>query len=161
MFTSRKIALSTALLLGLGLHFSNFAQTPGAPPQGMSPMMANTQMDSQREARHQKHLNELKASLQLEASQENAWNTFASEMKPPVKRPAKPNPADMEKMTTPERIDRMMAHKSERDAEINKRMMATKTFYAALTPAQQKVFDTHTHKFMKQGPMGHHGKMHP
>jgi Spy/CpxP family protein refolding chaperone len=55
----------------------------------------------------------------------------------------------------------MMVIKSERDAEMSKRMTVTKTFYAALTPAQQKVFDTQTQKFMSEGPMGHHGKMHP
>ena len=59
-------------------------------------------------------------------------------------------PADMEKMSTPERIDKMMAIKAERDAEITKRMNASKTFYGALTPAQQKVFDTHTQKFLKR-----------
>jgi hypothetical protein len=40
-------------------------------------------------------------------------------------------------------------------------MDASKTFYATLTPAQQKVFDTQTQKFLNRGPMGQHGKMHP
>jgi Spy/CpxP family protein refolding chaperone len=161
MTTSRRIALTAALLLGTGIHFSSFSQTPGTPPQGMHPMMGSAKMASHREARHQKHLSELKASLQLDASQESAWNIFSTEMKPPLQRPARPSPAELEKMTTPERIDKMMAFKSERDAEMNKRMTVTKTFYAALTPAQQKVFDTQTQKFMSEGPMGHHGKMHP
>jgi hypothetical protein len=39
-------------------------------------------------------------------------------------------------------------------------MNASKTFYATLTPAQQKVFDTHTQKFLTR-PAGPHGKMHP
>jgi len=160
MTTFHRIALSAALLSTSSIHLTGFAQ-PANPPQGGRPMMGSAQMESHREARHQKHLNELKSALQLDSTQESAWHTFSAEMKAPVKRPARPQAAEMEKMTTPERIDKMMAFKSERDAEMNKRITATKTFYASLNPAQQKVFDAHTHKFMKQGPMGHHDKMHP
>jgi hypothetical protein len=160
MTTFHRIALSAALLITSSIHLNGLAQ-PANPPQGGRPMMGSAQMESHREARHQKHLNELKSALQLDSTQENAWNAFSAEMKAPVKRPARPQAGEMEKMTTPERIDKMMAFKSERDAEMNKRITATKTFYASLNPAQQKVFDAHTHKFMKQGPMGHHDKMHP
>jgi protein CpxP len=160
MTTYRRIALSAALLLTSSIQLTGFAQ-PVNPSQGGRPMMGGAQMESHREARHQKHLNVLKSALQLDSSQESAWNAFSAEMKPPVKRSARPLPAEMEKLTTPERIDKMMAFKAERDAEMNKRMTATKTFYASLNPAQQKVFDAHTHKFMKQRPMGHHDKMHP
>lgn len=160
MTTFHRIALSAALLITSSIHLTGLAQ-PANSPQGGRPMMGSAQMESHREARHQKHLNELKSALQLDSTQENAWNAFSAEMKAPVKRPARPQAAEMEKMTTPERIDKMMAFKSERDAEMNKRITATKTFYASLNPTQQKVFDAHTHKFMKQGPMGHHDKMHP
>jgi hypothetical protein len=160
MTTSYRIALSAALLITSSIHLTGFAQ-PANPPQGGRPMMGGAQMESQREARHQKHLNDLKSALQLDATQESAWNAFSTEMKAPLKRPSRPHPAEMEKMTTPERIDKMMAFKSERDAEMNKRMAATKTFYAALNPVQQKTFDAQTHKFMKKGHMGHPDKMHP
>lgn len=161
MSKSRHLALAAALFLGTSFHLSGFSQTPGTPSHGMRPMMGGAQMEAHRDARHQKHLDELKVFLQLQASQEGAWQVFSDVMKPPMKRPGGHNPADMEKLNTPERIDKMMALKSERDTEISKRMNATKTFYATLTPTQQKVFDTHTHKFMSHGPMGHHGKMHP
>ena len=160
MTAFHRTALSTALLITSSIHLTGFAQ-PANPSQGARPMMDSAQMATHREARHQKHLNDLKSSLQLDSTQESAWQTFSAEMKTPMKRPARPQPAEMEKMTTPERIDKMMALKSERDAEMNKRMTATKTFYASLNPAQQKLFDAHTHKFMKHGPMGHHDKMRP
>ena len=160
MTTIHRIALSAALLITSSIHLTGFAQ-PANPSQGARPMMDSAQMASHREARHQKHLNDLKSALQLDSTQEGAWNAFSAEMKMPMKRPARPQPAEMEKMSTPERIDKMMAFKGERDAEMSKRMTATKNFYASLNPAQQKVFDSHTHKFMKQGPMGHHDKMHP
>jgi len=51
-------------------------------------------------------------------------------------RPSPMNPAEMEKLTTPERIEKMMAMKAARDAQINSRMNAVKTFYAKLNPQQ-------------------------
>jgi Spy/CpxP family protein refolding chaperone len=55
--------------------------------------------------------------------------------------------ADMAKLTTPERIDKMKAlgaqHMAEMTAAMDKRAEATKAFYAVLTPEQQKVFDAH------------------
>jgi protein CpxP len=48
-------------------------------------------------------------------------------------------------LTTPQRIDKMKEMRTQRMADMSaamdKRGEATKTFYAALTPDQQKVFD--------------------
>jgi protein CpxP len=144
-------------LLAIACGFSTIAiaQSPGHG------MMHETKIDAHRSERHQKHLNEMKVFLQLQASQESAWNAFETVMKTPMKRPTHHSMAEMEKLSTPERIDKMMALKAERDLEITKRMDASKTFYATLTPVQQKVFDTQTQKFLNRGPMGQHGKMHP
>lgn len=177
MSSVRNVLVITALVFAAGFGFSASAQMSGQPPQAMPggpgpmgmqppmpggrPMMNDAKREAHRAERHQKHLDELKVFLQLQASQEVAWNSFASVMKTPLKRPTPPAPGEIEKMTTPERIDKMMAVKAERDAEVAKRMTATKTFYATLTPTQQKVFDTHTQKFLTHGRMGHHGKMHP
>jgi Spy/CpxP family protein refolding chaperone len=89
---------------------------------------------------------ELKAKLKLTASQEGAWTTFAAAMKPPARPTANlPERAELDKLSTPERIDKMHALRVQRTTEINaamdKRDEAVKTFYAALTPEQQKVFD--------------------
>ena len=182
MSTVRNALVTTLVVLSSGFSLSAFAQTPAPSPQympgqpgpmGMQPhmqgahaghggqgMMNDAKRESRRAERHQKHLNEMKVFLQLQPAQETAWNSFETAMKSPMKRPVKPSLADIEKMSTPERIDKMMALKAERDTEITKRMNASKTFYATLTPAQQKVFDTHTQKFLTR-PAGPHGKMHP
>lgn len=177
MTTIRTLITHLTFVVATGLAFSASAQMsnqvnqgmPGSPgPMGMHPSMQGghaMQNDAKREAhraeRHQKHLNEMKVFLQLQPSQESAWNSFAEVMKTPMKRPLPPASSEIEKMTTPERIDKMMAMKADRDAEMSKRMIATKTFYASLSPAQQKVFDTHTQKFLSHGPIGQHPKMHP
>ena len=61
------------------------------------------------------------------------------------------------KLTTPERIDKMQAHKAERDADMSQRAEATKAFYAQLSAEQKKVFDTETarHMHAPHGDMGH------
>jgi Spy/CpxP family protein refolding chaperone len=88
----------------------------------------------------------LKAQLKLSPAQEAAWTTYTTAMKPPAGMPAsRPDPAEMAKLTTPERIDKMKALRTQHMADMNsfmdQRGEATKAFYATLTPEQQKVFD--------------------
>lgn len=117
-----------------------------------------------RQARRQKHLAELQGRLQLQPAQEAAWTRFAQSMQPPAPMPARPDRASWEKMTTPERIDRMQSLQAERQALMKQRAEATKALYAALTPEQQKTFDVHTARFMggMQGanPGMHRGAVH-
>jgi protein CpxP len=61
----------------------------------------------------------------------------------------------MQKLTTPERIDRMRTLRTERQASMDKRGDAVKTFYAALNAEQKKTFDSRP---MMQGRDGHGGK---
>ena len=50
----------------------------------------------------------LKAVLKLTAAQEGAWTTYTAAMKPPVgMMGTRPDRAEMDKLTTPERIDRV------------------------------------------------------
>jgi len=105
-------------------------------------------------------LADLKQKLQITPAQEGAWTAFTTALQPtqPMQRP---NRDEFAQLTTPERIDRMRQLRNQRMAEMDRRGDATKTFYAALTPAQQKVFDAQT----LRGPWGqgeprgghHHG----
>jgi hypothetical protein len=78
---------------------------------------------------------------------------------------ARPERANFEKMTTPERLDQMQAMKKQRDDQMQQRAEATKAFYATLSTDQKQVFDQETFKMMKgsgmhtmkhQGGHGHH-----
>jgi len=119
------------------------------------------QMDPAKRAQmHAKHLANLKAKLKITASQEAAWNTFADSMKPPADMMGKrPDRAEMEKLTTPERIDKMQAlhkeHMAAMEAMMNKHAEATKAFYAVLSPEQQKTFDAETAKMGPHGDRDH------
>lgn len=75
---------------------------------------------------------------------------------PPQWRPVVPNT-----LSTPERIDKMRAlrsqHMTERTSAMDKRDEATKVFYAALNADQKKTFDTeHARIGRHHGP--HRGK---
>jgi len=106
----------------------------------------------------------LKAKLSLSAAQEGAWNDYLAARQPPADRMAGKSlqerqkmRQDMQAMTTPERLDRMTAMKAERDARMTQRQQATRNFYSALTPEQQKVFDANTQMGAGQGTRGAKG----
>jgi Spy/CpxP family protein refolding chaperone len=90
------------------------------------------------------HMQKLKTELKLSADQELAWAAMASAITPPT-RPPRPDRAEMEKLSMPERLDKMkqmMAqHHEARVAEMEKHAAAVKAFYAVLTPEQKKTFD--------------------
>ena len=107
-----------------------------------------------------RHLATLKDQLQLTPAQEPAWTAFTASMQP-GERTARLDRQGLEQLTTPERIDRMRALRAQHAAEADRRGEATKAFYAALTPAQQKTFDARAmrgqHRMgMKQGGEGRH-----
>lgn len=90
------------------------------------------------------HMQKLKADLKLSPDQEPAWTAMASVMKPPA-RPPRPDRAEIEKLSMPERLDKLkqvMAQRHEaRMSELDKRATAVKNLYAVLTPEQKKTFD--------------------
>lgn len=131
----------------------------------------------QMQAWHKRQQEALKAKLKLTPAQEGAWTNFTASMQPGTGPHAdraahQAQMADIAKLPTPERIDRMRAlrtqHMAEMNTQMDKRADATKAFYAALTPEQQKVFDTETSRMMQAwgqrgrgGDQGHeHGRGH-
>lgn len=99
------------------------------------------------QARMDKHHAELKTRLKITPAQEAAWTAFTAAMTPPADMMAKrPDPAELAKLSTPERIDKMKAlraqHMTDMAAAMDKRGEATKALYAVLSPEQQKAFDT-------------------
>lgn len=115
------------------------------------------------QARMAKRQAELKAKLNITPAQDAAWNAFTSAMQPPAQmggRMAPEQRAQFDKLTTPERIDKMhemrTSHMADMNAAMDKRGNATKALYAALAPEQQKTFDAEAQKH--SGRMGHHGQ---
>jgi len=156
------ILISASLLASCAVFAQN---APASAPEAANPRMGMARMQKIHEVmtqRHAKHLEELKTSLKLQPEQETTGWHSPTAMKPHEARPQQGVQAEMEKLTTPERIDKMMAFKTQRDAEMQKRAEATKTFYATLSDSQKKTFDEHTRKFMHAMEGRHHERMmHP
>ena len=119
---------------------------------------------------HQQRLDQLKSRLQLTPEQEPAWRAYLARTGPgsyaarsadradKAERPRRP---DLASLSTPERIEQMKVWQVKRDAARQQRMDATLSFYRALDPKQQQVFDQVTASgFMRAGMKagGHHGK---
>ena len=149
-FVKRSLIVA-AILAGIaGVTATAIAQ--GAGPQAGQ----HAQRMEQMHKRHAEHQTQLKSALKITASQEAAWNAYVAGTapSPPAHAPGMTK-EDWSKLTTPQRMEKMQAFRAERDAVMTKRMDAVKTFYTALTPEQQKVFDTQAHGgFHRAGMMG-------
>lgn len=162
------IANKTRQILWTGLlasvAFAASAQTPPPPPAGAPAAAGAPRMErgdpakrfEQMQQRKAKRLTELKEKLKLDASQESAWNSFAAAQQPPAPPAQRPSREEVAKLTTPQRLDLMQKRQADRTAAFAQRADATRSFYAALKPEQQKTFDAETLRF---GPGGerHHG----
>ncbi len=171
MKTMFKRALLASLLAGAG--FAVFAQGMGGPMGGMGGPMGGGPCAGMQRGMHQpntarmqemrtQHLAALKTRLKITPEQEGAWSAFTQSMTPPAGMWQRPDPVEMDKLTTPERIDKMRALRSEHQAAMDKHADAIKTFYAALTAEQKKVFDAeHTRQPRKGGMRGMRGDAPP
>ena len=178
-------SLNSLVLAGLLASAGAMAQgtNAAAPDSGKSATAGQGAMPGQGEhrmgqydpakmqAQMAKRQTEMKAKLKITPAQEGAWTAFTASMQPPARmmggeRPMAGQRAELDKLTTPERIDKMKALRTQRmtemNAEMDKRGDATKAFYAVLSPEQQKTFDAEHRKMGEEHRgRGHHdGGMH-
>ena len=161
-FQPSRLALLAAAALTLSTTAVAVAQD-GPPPPGMPSMedghggpgmMRHHRFDPEAQAQH------LRDVLQLRPEQDGALKAYLASMAPP-KRPDGDKRGEWKHdgdgprtpLTTPQRLDREAEHLARATEAFKVRAAATKTFYAALSPSQQKAFDA-------IGPMGgRHGPM--
>jgi len=144
-------ALAASALTALAQPGPGPAAGPGAGPGINQP---DTERRTRMQDRAQQHMAQrataLKAKLKLRAEQENAWNDYVAAMKPPASPPL-PNRAEIAKLSTPERLDKMRELRQRREAEFDKRDAATRTFYGTLSAEQKKIFDDNTGRPFREG----------
>ena len=161
--------IAAAMLAGTG--FAAIAQTmPGTPPgvPGQHERMERhnpARMQQFMQERRAKRMAHLKETLQIAPAQEGSWTAWTASMQPPANW-KRPDRAELARLPAPERIDRMRAMRTERNAMMDRRGEATKGFYATLNPIQQRVFDLETARGGRGGGggglergdrHGHHG----
>lgn len=140
-------------VLGLGsAAFVTNAQTGAAEQSGHHHRAAgghkwhgDKKTPEQIKERIAKRQTELHDKLKLNANQESAWKTYVASMAPAASG-KRPDRAEWEKLSVPERMEKQLARMNEREARMTSRLAAIKTFYATLTPEQQKIFNENFHK---------------
>jgi len=150
-------ACLAVLGLSAGAQPAQPATVAPATAPGQRPMMHDHgERMQQRMARRETALKQI---LQITPAQDGAWSTWIASRRPSANTPRQPR-SDLSELTTPQRIDRMRELRAQRSAEMDRRAEATKTFYAALTPSQQKAFDALSARHGRggDGMRGHHGE---
>jgi protein CpxP len=121
------------------------AATPRQPPTA-------EQRAQWREQRQAEHAQRLQALLNLRPDQQPALQAFLAAMAPSGhEHHGQPEGMTAAQLTTPQRLDKMADMMARHQAEFQKRADAIRTFYAALSPDQQKAFDA-----LPMGMMGGH-----
>jgi protein CpxP len=158
--TFTKRALMVGLLAGSGLLTASAFAMPagGFDGKGTCEMRHGHKTHAKWGEHRAARLSALKEKLKLQPSQESAWNSFASANQPEQRHTGgdrQARRAEFAKLTTPQRLDKMLAMSDGRHAKMVERTQAIKTFYAQLTPGQQSVFDAETMQHRHQGHEGH------
>lgn len=154
MLKNNKLRIA-ALVLGISavaLSAPTFAQRGGCMGDGP---MGGKQADGRFAERMQQHQQRLHDTLKLTPQQEPAWSKF-QESHPFAGRSNRPDPAEMVKLTAPERAEKMLEFQKQHQDAMGKHVAAMKDFYAQLTPEQRKVFDEQS-QMGQRGPRGGRG----
>jgi protein CpxP len=152
-YQSLLIGTLAVALSSFSVPASVLAQVPATMPQHGHEM--HWQMHPEKFAEHTKRREiELHDALKLTPQQEGAWTTFADQTRPTVPM-AWHDHAEMEKLSAPDRLEKMLAMMRASEQQLTQRLAATKTFYAVLTPAQRVSFDQ---QFGRHHQHGHHAE---
>lgn len=150
MNTLRKAFVISVAVIGLG-SAAFTAQAQDTPQR----QYAATKFDPAKiSERIDKRLQKLHDALKLTAAQEGAWQTYVSAIKADIPT-AHPDFASLKNLSAPEKMEKRIEFAKTHLTHMESHLAAMKTFYATLTPEQQKVFDE------KAGHFGHgeHGRM--
>jgi len=132
-----------ALIAGAALSLLGASATFAQPAPGAPPIAMKRQHDPAKQAER------LRAVLQLRPDQESALQVFLGSMQPRDRAQMRAQRQANAGLTTPQRLDQAAARMAEGQQRFARHADATKRFYAALSPTQQKAFDA-----MHQGKGG-------
>src|SRR6185437_7869920 len=146
MLAAGRVALVAGLSLPLALATASFAQPAAQTPRSAPPAAADHHHGGYRHHDRGDHeetaaarADRLRTLLQLRSDQEPALSAFVASTAPG----AGPQPEDVDAeraLPAPERMERMLARMDAVRAQMGQKLAALKTFYAQLTPSQQKAF---------------------
>ena len=118
---------------------------------------AETRFDPVKRAeRIEKRQQKLHEALKLTANQEPAWKAYIAAIAP-RQDIARVDRASFKELNATQRAEKRLEFSKARIAHQETRLAALKTFYATLTPEQQKVFDEHSMHGKRKGHQHRHG----
>jgi Spy/CpxP family protein refolding chaperone len=149
MNTLRKAFVIGVAVIGLG-SAAFTAQAQDTPHR----QYAATKFDPAKISEHiDKRLQKLHDALKLTSAQEGAWQAYASAIKADIPS-ARPDLAEFKNLSAPEKMEKRIEFAKTHITHMESHLAAMKTFYATLTPEQQKTFD-HAMSHARHGRMGH------
>jgi protein CpxP len=150
--------LRKSIIVGLAM-LSIGSAAMAAPAQETTPhrAYAETKFDpAKRAERFEQRQQKLHDALKLTASQESAWKTYSAAIKP-QQRAGRVDRVSFKELNATQRAEKQLEWSKARIAHQETRLEALKTFYAALTPEQQKVMDERSTHGKRQGQHRRHG----
>ncbi|GGY23896.1 Spy/CpxP family protein refolding chaperone [Pseudoduganella albidiflava] len=144
----------------VGLTMLSIGSAAMAAPAQETPQQrtyAETRFDPVKRAeRIEKRQQKLHEALKLTRNQEAAWATYLAAIAP-RQDIARADRASFKELNATQRAEKRLEFSKARVAHQETRLAALKTFYAALTPVQQKVFDEHSLRGKRKGHQHRHG----
>lgn len=166
MNTLRKSLIIGMTVLGLGAAssaaFATDTPAPGRHGEVLTQEQRAAKM-AERQAKFKEMIAKRQAALhdklKLTAAQEPAWAAYTAAMTPKLPA-ARPDRAALAQLSTPELMEKRQEMHKQMLAQQETRLAALKTFYAQLTPEQQKTFDAAAkhHRGRFGGHRGGHGE---
>lgn len=144
-------ALHKAFIIGAAAISFSAAALPAMAGEGEPHQYAATKFDP---AKMQEHMDQrakrMHDALKITPAQEGAWQTYLSALKANMPQRGQFDRAAFKQMPAPERMEKRIEMSRNHITRMESNLAATKTFYAQLSPEQQKLFDE------KAGRLGHH-----
>ena len=155
--------ISMCVAIGVSAQTAPPSAASAPPPQHQKAGMDHAKWAEKMQERMAKHIAELHDKLKITATQEPAWKTFVESIKPntpPDSHGMQPDHKEMDKLSTPARMEKMLEKLKEHETMMQTRLTSLKTFYAVLTPEQQKIFDDSHRQMMHRWSKDGHGMQH-
>lgn len=147
-FRFAKPVLAAAILAAAGLTYAGHALAETGKPAAERCEKGWSKGDYKKRA--EERMNRLHQELKLTADQEAAWTAWTAKVTASFEatKAKRPDFKAMGDLSAPERMEKYIEYRKEKQARMEAGLADLKAFYATLTPEQQKVFD-------KSSPFGH------
>lgn len=154
-------ALHKALIIGATAMGFSAAALPALAAEGEPRHYAATKFDPAKMQQHmEQRAKRMHEALKITPAQEGAWQAYLNALQSNMPQRGQFDRAAFKQMPAPERMEKRIEMSRNHITRMEANLAATKTFYAQLTPEQQKLFDEKAGRFGQHRHHGHHRSKH-